>query len=79
MTLCASSINMKNKNVIPASRYNEASSEYLGWCLRCKDFTRDCTEPDASEYDCPDCGNLSVLGAENALLSGYIVIDLDEP
>jgi predicted RNA-binding Zn-ribbon protein involved in translation (DUF1610 family) len=48
----------------------QASDEYRGWCTTCKDFTRDSTEPDACEYDCPECGENTVYGAEEALLMG---------
>lgn len=53
--------------------YNEAVDQYLGWCTNCEDFTRDSTEPDAAEYDCPECEENSVIGAENALLEGIII------
>lgn len=54
--------------------YNEAVDQYLGWCTNCEDFTRDSTEPDATEYDCPECGENSVMGAENALLEGLFTL-----
>ena len=42
----------------------EAMDQYLGYCVKCGDFTREMTEPDAEEYDCPVCGEDSVMGAE---------------
>ena len=45
----------------------EASQDSMGWCTNCEFFTRDCTEPDAHDYDCPECGENSVVGAEELL------------
>ncbi len=55
--------------------YTDATDNYLGWCPVCRDFTRDCTEPDAEGYDCPDCGECRVVGAENAMIMGMIEIE----
>ncbi len=52
--------------------YLEAVGSYQGYCTECKDFTRDCTEPDAEDYDCPECESNTVVGAEQALLLGLI-------
>ena len=52
--------------------YLAATEDFYGWCPVCEEFTRECTEPDAEGYDCPDCGNNTVCGAENALLFGQI-------
>jgi len=49
--------------------YIEASDNYLGYCTECSEWTRDCTEPDAEGYDCPDCGEDTVIGADNYLMS----------
>lgn len=48
----------------------EAIDSYTGWCTHCKKFTRSMTESDAREYDCPDCGQNTVFGAEEALIMG---------
>jgi len=57
---------------IDESEYQYATENYMGWCKECKEFTRDCTEPDAKGYDCPKCEQLTVIGAEDALLTGEI-------
>jgi len=54
--------------------YLEATNSYLGWCTTCEEFTRDCCEPDAHQYDCPECRENHVYGAEEALLQGFIYI-----
>ena len=50
------------------TEYIEAREQYLGWCTECRKFTREMTEPDARDYDCPECGLNSVLGAEEAMM-----------
>jgi len=55
--------------------YEAATQDYLGWCPECGDFTRDSTEPDAENYDCPECEQDIVVGAENAMIMGLIDIE----
>ena len=55
--------------------YLDATDSYMGWCPTCKAFTRDATEPDAEEYDCPVCDGREVVGAEQALLLGLIEVE----
>ena len=55
--------------------YQQATRDYIGWCTVCEEFTRDSTEGDASEYDCPKCEGNTVMGAENALILGEITVD----
>lgn len=59
--------------------FAEAVDSYQGWCTVCCAFTRDCTEPDAEGYDCEQCGQKTVVGAENALIMGLIDFDGTEP
>ena len=58
--------------LIKEEEYLEAVNNYIGWCEHCKEFTRDGTEPDAQNYDCPQCENDSVVGAEDALMMDLI-------
>lgn len=60
---------------VPEHEYEDATNNSLGWCTNCESFTRACTEPDAEGYDCPECGENTVTGAENALIGGMIVLD----
>jgi hypothetical protein len=57
------------------SEYMEAEDKSMGWCTRCKDFTRFQTEPDARGYDCPECGHNTVLGTMEALMNGEFEIE----
>ena len=64
---------------ITEDRYREACDGSEGWCDVCGDFTRDCTEPDAKGYRCPQCETVnSVCGAEQALLKGKITFGGEE-
>lgn len=48
----------------------EAIESNQGWCTSCKAFTNYGVEPDAAQYECEDCGQRTVYGAEEALLMG---------
>jgi Zn finger protein HypA/HybF involved in hydrogenase expression len=63
---------------VAESDYLDAVDNYTGWCTKCKDFTRDSTEPDAEGYDCPECEQDTVIGAENALIQGLIEFSGEE-
>ncbi len=58
--------------LIDESEYAEACELYMGWCMNCKEFTRECTEPDAEGYNCPAYKQCAVVGAEDALLRGFL-------
>ena len=60
---------------ISPERYEEARESYEGFCINCNEFTRFETEPDAENYECPECGLKGVEGAEQALLKGDIEIE----
>lgn len=46
---------------------------YSGYCLHCDDITTEHgVEPDAQEYECPNCGNHTMMGLENALIIGKL-------
>ena len=55
---------MKNLTI---RHIKEAEKLYLGYCKTCQDWTRDCTEPDAREYDCPVCEENTVYGSMEML------------
>jgi Zn finger protein HypA/HybF involved in hydrogenase expression len=59
---------------VASEEFNQAVNDYQGWCSTCHEFTRDMTEPDARGYDCPECGEDTVCGAEEALVEGLIEV-----
>jgi len=59
-------------NKVTFEEFAEARDNYQGYCLECKEFTRDCTEPDAREYDCPVCEGNRVYGAEELIYLGLV-------
>lgn len=61
------------------AQYWERRENYEGYCLNCKEFTRDSdTEPDAENYPCDQCGSDSVVGVETALLDNLFEIVEEE-
>lgn len=55
--------------------YRQADCESAGFCSSCKEITEfSGVEPDADEYECPDCGNQTLMGISNALILGFITI-----
>jgi Zn finger protein HypA/HybF involved in hydrogenase expression len=59
---------------VSGERYELACNNYEGWCRTCQKFTRCETEPDACNYECPECGLKTVMGAEEAICSGDLMI-----
>lgn len=55
------------------SEYENAVENYGGYCTTCRKFTNtEGVEPDAENYECDVCENKTVMGAEQALMSGHI-------
>lgn len=63
------------KVVMPEAEYHSLADQYLGMCLCCSEITGT-VEPDAEGYHCTYCGQMAVMGAEQALLEG--IIELSE-
>lgn len=57
--------------------YEEALDQYMGWCTACQALTRENTEPDAEGYDCPECGQDTVMGVEEALVTEELEVSED--
>lgn len=53
-------------------------SSHEGFCLNCG-AERDCCEPDACNYECEECGERQVFGAEECLLQNNFFDDQDGP
>ena len=64
----------KCKMKISTKQFQSYAKRYRGYCLECNKFTRSETEPDADQYDCPKCFKNAVVGAENALIMGFLTI-----
>jgi rRNA maturation endonuclease Nob1 len=52
--------------------FAEAMESNQGWCTHCQEFTHEFAEPDAEGHECPACGRMTVMGAEQALICGEI-------
>lgn len=63
---------MLNPATITEDEYQEAVEGNAGYCTKRQSFTHDCAEPDARNYECPECGEAAVFGAAQALLEGLI-------
>lgn len=61
----------KRMQEVDFEEITEAMGLSEGYCVNCGEFTRDCTEPDAEDYDCPECGENSVMGAEQMCIYLY--------
>lgn len=49
----------------------QAIEDYVGFCLACG-AEKECCEPDARDYDCDECGERKVYGAEELLIMGLV-------
>lgn len=58
---------------INTDEYNQMRENYRGYCLECGGEQYNC-EPDAREYTCESCGEPSVFGIEELLITGHLEI-----
>jgi hypothetical protein len=63
---------------ITSEEYHQHRGDYDGLCTACMEWTDGGVEPDAEEYECENCGEPQVIGAEQALLLGKLDIISDE-
>ena len=49
----------------------DAMEEQCGFCVECG-AERECCEPDAREYECDECGERGVYGAEELIVMGLV-------
>lgn len=52
----------------------EAQDDNAGYCSQCDEITNSEVEPDATNYECIECGSETVMGVETALVYGNIEI-----
>lgn len=50
-------------------------TENYGGCTQCGVITHYGCEPDAREYECPECGKRSVYGLEELMMMGMLDIE----
>lgn len=56
--------------------YNDYTNDYCGYCSTCNDITQfDGVEPDAREYECPNCEQNTLMGVEEAMMEGILEIE----
>lgn len=57
------------------AEYLEYREQYAGYCSYCNAVTQEeGVEPDARKYTCPECGNSTLMGIEEALIEGKLEI-----
>jgi len=61
-------------HIITEQQYKDACYSNLGFCIECKEFTREMVEPDAENYKCPECESDTVFGSEQSLILDHIQI-----
>lgn len=54
--------------------YEELVDSYSGICTECGEIHHCYTEPDAEGYHCDECGKNAVMGIENALICGVVIL-----
>lgn len=59
--------------ILSELEYRDLCDQYMGVCTECEALRNEC-EPDAENYECEECGAHSVMGIEQALMSGLIDI-----
>ena len=62
---------MKGDTMFDLEAITEAMDSQCGFCIECGAERGEC-EPDATEYPCPECGELTVYGAEELLIMGLV-------
>lgn len=55
--------------------YLDLTNSYGGVCIKCGEIQEGGVEPDAQGYECPACGEPAVMGAEDALMRGFIEVE----
>jgi hypothetical protein len=61
--------------IMSEDEFQEMFSYNVGYCSTCNEITiENGIEPDAEGYECEICKNHTVIGLENAVLTGQIMI-----
>lgn len=59
---------------VKLGRMKMAIDNLEGYCPNCNSFCYGPVEPDAREYECPECHGNRFMGAEEAILCGHIIL-----
>ena len=49
----------------------QAIDDHNGFCIKCR-YEQEGVEPDAREYECDECGENAVYGAEELVVMGLV-------
>jgi hypothetical protein len=60
-----------SRRMFTLEQITEGMRDNLGYCLACG-AACECCEPDARRYDCEECGEPKVYGAEELLRMGRV-------
>ena len=74
--LSTNGVNMSSS--VSQADFEEACECNIGYCTTCECFCGDSVEPDAEGYCCPECGEDTLMGAEQALICGLFDLEEDE-
>ncbi len=59
---------------ITEAMWEDYRDAYRGFCIKCQAWTTDNVEPDATGIVCSECRSNTVLGAEEVLISGELIL-----
>lgn len=65
---------MKESFSMTEEEYLEYEDRMVGLCRNCG-AERGCTEPDACNYPCEECGKKAVFGVQELMLRGLIELE----
>lgn len=54
---------------------NIRDGSFAGWCIHCGEWTHDSCEPDACNYECPECEQNTCYGAEELLVQAMFELN----
>lgn len=61
--------------LIEEDEYHQHCDNSDGYCTACNTWTTGGVEPDAEGYLCEACGENAVMGAEDAVMMGMVLVD----
>lgn len=61
---------IRYRPILSADSLADVAEDNIGFCIACGTFD-DCTEPDASKYDCEECSAPARYGLQELILRGF--------